>query len=687
MPDRMSAACPCRKISAWNLWYTCPNKVSRETSTGLQLICQMQFRILTFALALLSAVHATGTTVSLHFPDWEKGHELPDGWVQGGLEQYASDSFKGAAYFNGAGDMLASPVFPDKILSVTVEGGTLSDKTTRVLSFVPVVDGARVTAIDLAQPSTGKFSNQTLDVSELGATKFYIETTSGSGNWAVRTITVVYGEVDPVVPEVKDMGAVKVSGTDVDAFRLSWMPVDGAEGYVVNVWSNGVIGASEGIEILGERFSFIPNRQYAKAWTIDEINQLGDYGNWSGEVFRGYESNGEGDEEHAVVVGTTTEPGWLMSAPLEISGEAEVRLRLTRQTKDDTAPVLVAFVKDGETNFVRSVALGTAIHAFADYRISASNLTQGCRLVLATQTISSGRSFGRVAVSKISVVCGSSAGTTVPMPVVSDEFVKDSSYLFTGARRAVYGYSVAARFLIDEEHVESESVEGMIDMSVPPWFRCWRASDFLPKPGSRTLDLSGLGKVGSRRAWRNGEEGDGLYAFGDTSGGIYVAAYSSSATQYAIFQLTEETGLDPASGLGVLGNGTSGVRLVLPIRLDTELPVERISVSYALSRLTWKSGTKDTTMTFSWMTSDDFDAMQSKGSDWNEEGSGGFKATSDEETRVTRNIEITDRSLRKAKYLFLKWEVPNQTLSAMIGLTDLIVNGSIRKTGFLLSIK
>lgn len=476
--------------------------------------------------------------------------------------------------------------------------------------------------------------------------------------------------------------SVRVSEAEEDAFRLSWDAVDGADGYVVNVWTNGVADASEGVEVLCERFSRVPSKDYSHLWSMNDVNGKGDYGHWVGEGMHGYEAKSEDDSEPAIVLGSTTASGWLRSEPLELSKETIVRLRLTRHTKDDTAPVLVAFLKNGETNFAESVKFGTAVHSFSDYTVIASNLTSGCQLLIASQK-TGGQDFGRVAISEISVVSGYSPGMKIALPVVNELRVEGTSYLQERTSPVSYFFSVAAQ----GESVDENPIAGEVDMGDPPWLRCWRTSGFLPKPGVRALDLSGMDPIDSARDWVNGVDGDGLYAFMRANGVAKLRPFSAQATNYAVYQLKEDEGQDPAHGLGLLGNSTSEMRLVLPIRLDARRSLKTLSVSYVLSRLTWKDGTKNTELTFSWRTGDDIGAMEDLEAEWSEIKDGGFTFSAYDEDPVMCNVSITARQLQEAKYLFLQWSVPRQGSSAMIGMSNLAVGGALKDTGFCITIR
>ena len=498
----------------------------------------------------------------------------------------------------------------------------------------------------------------------------------------IRIIGLLFGLLLTAATNGAGVDSVRVSGAEEDTFRLSWNAVEGADGYVVNVWTNGVADASEGVEVLCERFSNVPSQDYSHLWSMNDINGMGDYGRWVGEGMHGYKAKSEDDSESAIVLGSTTASGWLRSEPLELSKKTIVRLRLTRHTEKDTAPVLVAFLKNGETNFAENVRFGTAVHSFSDYTVIASDLTSGCQLLIASQK-TGGRDFGRVAISKISVVSGYSSGQKIARPVVNDLHVEGTSYLQERTSPVLYFFSVSAH----GESVDENPIAGEVDMGDPPWLRCWRTSGFLPKPGVRALDLSEMSPITSVRDWVNGVDGDGLYAFMRTNGIAKLRPFSAQATNYAVYQLKEDEGQDPAHGLGLLGNGTSEMRLVLPIRLDTRRPLKTLSVSYVLSRLTWKDGAKKTELTFSWRTGDDIGAMEDLEAEWSEIEDGGFTFSAIDEDPVMCNVLITARQLQEAKYLFLQWSAPGQKNSAMIGLSNLAVSGSLKDKGFCVTIR
>jgi len=163
--------------------------------------------------------------------------QFEDGWTLSNVSKYASDTFKGAAYLGVNGARISSPVFPKPIVQVRVESATTSaGEIKRDLSLVPYVSGKEGNPIVLERPSGKVFAEERIDLSSCGAKSFYLVLSGTSGNWAIRKITVIYGEY---VPEVTPVSGVSVSGRGPDAFSLAWEPVLDAVGYVVDVWTNG----------------------------------------------------------------------------------------------------------------------------------------------------------------------------------------------------------------------------------------------------------------------------------------------------------------------------------------------------------------------------------------------------------------------------------------------------------------
>jgi len=464
--------------------------------------CRIRFICLLSAFAAGLDCLAAVETVDFTLWSSKDGEELPNGWSESGMEQYASEALVGAAYFNGEGDSVFSRVFPDPILSVTVESATRTPGLTRQVTLTPVVDGRKQSAIALDSPTGAVYVSQKVDLSSLGATKLILSSSVGSGNWAVRKIVVTYGEEEIPEPTVSAVGRISVSGTGADRFELSWEPVDGADGYVVNVWTN------------------------------------------------------ESDS------------------------------------------------------------------------------------------------------------------------VCSDVFQAETRF-DCAAEAVVYGYSVIARFTVGGETVDSAAVAGRIDMSAPPWLKCWFLSSFLPRPGFRCADFSGLGRLEKMRDWSNGVDGDSFYAYKDGGPTAVVRPATTNSVYADLYCYNAGTKASPTNGLALLGSSSTGLRLVLPIRLDAERRLDSLAVSYGAREV--KRGTADrTVLAFAWATVGDILAMDGGDVAWTEVPEAAFAAA---EGLAGCRVDIPVKALGNASFLCLRWSVRKRANSSMIGISDVRVEGRLRDKG------
>lgn len=213
-------------------------------------------------------------------------------------------------------------------------------------------------------------------------------------------------------------------------------------------------------------------------------------------------------------------------------------------------------------------------------------------------------------------------------------------------------------------------------------FNFWKLSEFLPKPGFRELDLSCLGTVKKRRVWENGIDGDGIYGFADINSARGILRPATEKSVYGgIYCFNAGTEENPKNGLGLLASTSTGVRLVLPIRLNTERRPTRMTISYAVCEV--KRGEADqTTLFFDWMASNDIASIDEPRTNlWTTVSDGVYVAPAGSEVR---HVDIPIESVRDAKYLLVRWSVRKQARSSLIGLHTIRVEGALCKWGLLL---
>ena len=595
-------------------------------------------------VAVLLTRVAVGATDVLGFSGWTRDAPLTGGWMQTGLDAYGpSSDLAGGAYFNSAADRLSSPDYAADILSVSVELATTSSSPTRTLGLYASEDADTPLHV-FAPTSARRYERQVCELSGSGLRAFVLKCTGGSGNWAVRSIEVSSAAADVSVRPVREIAVV---GRGERSFDLVWDPVEGACSYLVSVWTNGVVGASPGVE-------------ETVTWQVQE--------------------NVAWDDEGVAVVGTTVRTGSLGSAPLVRAGDCRVTLEMARETKDDTKPVAVMFARDGVVSHSNEVSLATGVREFRGYSLDFTGVPAGSQLVVGSSphyTASGEKRFGRVAVRGVSLVWGYDPGLAVFDYLKLYEVVTSACVRVENVAACPVCYSVVAQFEMGTDIAESLPAEGSVDMSDPPWMRCWRVGAFmtdrLKTVARRTADFESLRLVEKRTAWTNGRDGDGVRAFVGEQPADAIGCNSGSSRTCGLYATTNV--------LSVLGTGTSDVSLVLPVRLDAPRTVLAMTVSYVVHRTTDANPTK---LSFAYRLADVLGEVSPVGDGWVEIAEGASEALAGPEAK---EVSLPASALRRSAYLLLRWRVPQSANSSMMGLSDLAISVRYPRRGTVLTIR
>ena len=259
----------------------------------------------------------------------------------------------------------------------------------------------------------------------------------------------------------------------------------------------------------------------------------------------------------------------------------------------------------------------------------------------------------------------------------------------TDAEPVPYGFAVRAfRDPPAGDRVLSEPGTGGVDMADPPWLRCWRLSDFAP--GRRTADLSALAGIASETPWTNGRGCDCFHAFdgdGTACGKIlYNSGKSYKAGLYATVTNLSGTAFHV---LSLLGSGGGSVSAVLPVRLDALRRVTVLGVAYRAHQVAFRASDVETVLAFDWAVGDDLAAMARTDAGWQPVPAADFAspyvrgAAPDGflDASRERGVAIPPEALKSARFLFLRWRVPEQGNSAMMGISDVSVAAELAPAG------
>lgn len=213
---------------------------------------------------------------------------------------------------------------------------------------------------------------------------------------------------------------------------------------------------------------------------------------------------------------------------------------------------------------------------------------------------------------------------------------------------------------------------------------CWSLSSFVPRPGNRTADFSPLGGVipsVSSNAWRNGQTVRGFHAFSGDNPCTNIRVGTPSSTAGGLYVIVTNDVHGSCRALAVHGTSERKASLLLPIALNADYQLERMSVAYRI----WELGKgKASSLSFAYCAIDDLESMDATGLPWDIVGSAAWESG---DTNAVRTVEVPVNPFRVAKYACLRWQVPMQKDSPIIGISDVRVSVAVRPRGFAVLIR
>ena len=213
----------------------------------------------------------------------------------------------------------------------------------------------------------------------------------------------------------------------------------------------------------------------------------------------------------------------------------------------------------------------------------------------------------------------------------------------------------------------------------------WALSSFAPKPGIRRADFSPLGGIipgASSNLWQNGETVRGFHAFFGDEPCANIRNGSPTSTAGGLYMVVTNDVRGSLRALALRGTGKQTASLILPIELDASRRLERMSVSYRIWELR-KEG-RSSSLSFAWRTANDLEPLDVTGTSWNAFESADWESG---ETNASRTVELPERALRTAEYVCLRWQVPQQTDSSIVGISDVSVAAAFYPSGFKILIR
>ena len=218
--------------------------------------------------------------------------------------------------------------------------------------------------------------------------------------------------------------------------------------------------------------------------------------------------------------------------------------------------------------------------------------------------------------------------------------------------------------------------------------RCWKLSEFGKDEDGRrvrTADFSFLAEMTKQTVWTNGVSVDSFYAFdnGQAATNIFLGRPTSSTHGlYAVNtnEVVNNGSTNKVTALSLLPSKDAGMEILLPVELDIGCKVAGVELSFA----GWqgKVGANDTTLAFSWCTSDTLLAIGTGG--WNDRDEGNYSGGI---SNRSRSVVLGEKDVRDRRIVWFRWNVPRQAGGSILGIADVRVSAWLKPEGTILLIR
>ncbi len=217
------------------------------------------------------------------------------------------------------------------------------------------------------------------------------------------------------------------------------------------------------------------------------------------------------------------------------------------------------------------------------------------------------------------------------------------------------------------------------DDEVKP-LRSWGVSGIVRESGCRRADFTMLQYVrpGVTTPWKNGVSIDGFHAFADSGPctEIHCATNFSPATS-GLYSLAVTNGDLTVRTLAMRGTSGKAMRLMLPIALDADWRVRRLSVGYRVWAPTVES---ESILSFSYRTLNDSAQM-------NDLSATGETVLASEDADGRYFADVPPRALRGSRFLCFCWSLPKVANNPAIGISDVCVSAELLPPGLAVIIR
>ena len=361
-----------------------------------------------------------------------------------------------------------------------------------------------------------------------------------------------------------------------DSFRVTWEPVVDATGYLLQLYTNRIDGATSGIALFDESFSRVPSKGSATALDPGTFPALTDTSaDWGLEAcYHGIAPN-----DGVIQIGSSSKPGYLsLSAPSLVQGKDDCTLEIAvRRFNASTAvdmPITCVTVT-GETNLLGVLTLTE--ETTARY-LPLPALANGDTLHFHSAT---NKKDGRIVLEGIRILEGHSAGTAVLDPFMAIT-ATDCFHDFQNLPIAEIAVCATA-LAVDAKDNSEPSPPVTLDLANPPRMHVLRAFPLSLCPdGVYAENFGALSNITAKTSWYN-TVWPLPYWMGHNDreepvGTIGVA--TATATTSGFFSFLPATGIEKDRALGFRGSSERDFHYGIAFLNDTGTPRNNFILSY-----------------------------------------------------------------------------------------------------------
>ena len=475
---------------------------------------------------------------------------------------------------------------------------------------------------------------------------------------------------------------VVATALTTDSLEVSWDAVEGAVGYRVSVWTNVVVGASEGTVVWEDSLPGATNGASTTRMSDAKFNACFAHTGWTRSDKAGYPTG----EDGTIRMGTTGDSGWLQTPPIDVASDSGVlfRFRAKIGSSNTNPQMLVERISGDSTTIIGEVILTSELK---EHVLVVPDWKSGDSIRF--NSFASGDR--RTIIGAVALVSGYSAGTSSPVVVKEVPVADGTATTIDGLPPAVPVF-VGVR-AIDAGGVSSATSAGVeVDLANPmprATLNAWPVSSSADSTCRQDFDsVAGATMTSGDKDFYNGVTIPFMQAWQGNDAATKFAHYAGGNQTGAKFVALATNINESTRAFGARGKQDTTMTWGLAFTNDTGSTIFLTNVSYSAQQWGFANTTNQ-------LLSCEY--LVTNRLDWIVNFTEGWQPCATTEARVlathgmpeaTAVNYVPEEQIRIApgEVLYLKWTFhpPAKGSSALMAIDDLAVRFKIPEQGFLM---